>query len=74
VGNNEYVKKHIAEIIKKELKCKGLSYREAANRIENFSYTQLTRITGSKNYSISTLGKVLELLDLEIIIKEKGDN
>lgn len=65
-------KKKIADIVRERLKEKNLSYRQAAEYIEDFSYTQLSRVTSSSNYTIETLIKTLDGLDLKLEIKKKN--
>jgi len=64
-------KKKIADIVRERLKEKGLTFREAAEGIEDFSYTQLSRVTSSGNYTIETLIKTLNGLDLKLEIIKK---
>lgn len=65
-------KRLIAHKVKETLKQKNLTYREACENIDNFSYTQLSRITCATNYNIETLLKALDALGLEIEIKQKN--
>lgn len=64
-------KQHIAKSIKEAMDEKGLSLRQVAINIHNFSYPQITRITKRENYNIHTLLKVLNELDLEIVIQPR---
>lgn len=65
-------KSEIANIIKQRMNQKGTSIRKVSNvisnKISNFSYPQLVRVTNQENYNIETLLKVLYVLDLEIQI------
>jgi HTH-type transcriptional regulator / antitoxin HipB len=67
-------KRMIADIIRERLKEKNLTYRQAAEVIEDFSYTQLSRVTSGSNYTIDTLLKTLDGLGLELEIKKKEMN
>lgn len=64
-------KRKIADIVREQLKEKNLTYRQAAETIEDFSYTQLSRVTSGSNYTIDTLLKTLDCLGLEIEIKKR---
>jgi HTH-type transcriptional regulator / antitoxin HipB len=64
-------KKYIAMSINNQMFFKNLSLRDTAALIDNFSHPQLARITTGKNYNIDTLLKVLDVLDLEIVITRK---
>ncbi|MBM7660409.1 hypothetical protein JOC85_001176 [Bacillus mesophilus] len=66
-------KRKIADVVRNQLKDKNLTYRQAAETIEDFSYTQLSRVTSGSNYTIDTLLKTLDCLGLEIEIKKKMD-
>lgn len=61
----------IADLVKEQLQEKNLTYRQAAEKIDDFSYTQLSRITTGANYTIDTLLKALDCLDLELEVKKK---
>lgn len=65
-------KKKIADIVRERLKEKNLTYKEAAEGIEDFSYTQLSRVTSGGNYTIETLLKTLNGLDLKLEIIKKA--
>lgn len=64
-------KEQFAKIIKQQMKNRNLTVRGVAELIENFSFPQLTRITGGKNYNIDTLIKVLDVLGLELNVTLK---
>lgn len=64
-------KTYIAKAVKYEIRRKGSSLRRLADHIEEMSYPQIHRITSEQNYNIDTLLKVLDALNLDIIIKEK---
>jgi HTH-type transcriptional regulator / antitoxin HipB len=66
-------KKKIADIVRDRLKERKLTFREAAEGIEDFSYTQLSRVTSCGNYTIETLLKTLNGLDLKLEIKKKDE-
>jgi ribosome-binding protein aMBF1 (putative translation factor) len=65
---------HIAKAIKEAIEEQGLSLRKLANNIENMSYPQISRVTTQENYNINTLLKILDALDLELVIKHKPIN
>lgn len=64
-------KLYISYMLKERKQEKGLSVRDIADLIENFSHPQFVRITKGENYNIDTLLKVLDVLGLEIDIKER---
>lgn len=68
----------ISKSIRDVLESKKLSLRKVASmindmNIDNYkvSYTQIARVTSCENYNINTLLKILDILDLEVIIKPK---
>lgn len=65
-------KLYISKVIKKNLQEKNLTYRQAAERIDDMNYSQFTRITSGDNYTIDNLLKALDILDLEITINKKN--
>lgn len=68
----ELPKLDISESVRNGLMKKNLSLRKAADLIEGMSYPQISRVTSGDNYNIDTLLKILDILDLEIEIKEKN--
>jgi predicted XRE-type DNA-binding protein len=63
-------KLQITETIKKELDGQNISIRGLAKKI-GVQHPQVLRITGCQNYTIDNLLKILDGLDLEIVIKKK---
>ncbi|MEH7490449.1 helix-turn-helix domain-containing protein [Priestia megaterium] len=64
-------KQKIARNLRNFIKVKGLSIRKLANQMDDVNYSQIVRITTTKNYNIDTLLKILDELDLEIEIKPR---
>jgi HTH-type transcriptional regulator / antitoxin HipB len=64
-------KLQISEVIKNELKKNGYTFRDFADTVDDFSYTQLSRVTSSGNYTIETLLKVLYGLNYEIVLRKR---
>jgi HTH-type transcriptional regulator / antitoxin HipB len=65
-------KQHIAKSIRHKIDKNSLSLRKLSEKIDKISYPQIHRITSRQNYNIDTLLKVLDALDLELVIKEKS--
>ncbi|MFD1884979.1 XRE family transcriptional regulator [Paenibacillus wenxiniae] len=63
-------KLEIIDSIKKEINKKGLTVRKLGNII-GMKHPQIVRVTNGENYNIETLLKILNALDLEIVIREK---
>lgn len=62
----------ISKAIVKNAKDQGLSIRKLAKNV-GLTHSQLVRITsGDYNYNIETLLKVLNGLDLEIVLKKRS--
>lgn len=70
-NTSESTKTAIAEIVRDGLKKKKLSLKKAAELVGNMSFTQVSRITNEGNYNISTLLRVLDILNMELQIKKK---
>lgn len=49
---------------------KGMTIRQLSEKI-GIKHPQLSRITSSENYTIDTLLKILDALDLELVVREK---
>ncbi|WP_257156100.1 helix-turn-helix domain-containing protein [Bacillus thuringiensis] len=64
-------KHNIAKSIKVAIDEQNLSLRKLAAKIEGISYPQISRVTSKENYNIDTLLKILDGLNLELIIKPK---
>jgi len=69
----ELPKKRLAKDIKHYMNIDGWSLRKLADQIEGISHTQIQRVTSSKNYTLETLLKILDALNLEIELKRKAD-
>ncbi|MNW12195.1 helix-turn-helix protein [compost metagenome] len=66
-----FPKLEISKAIKNSLENKHLSIRKLAEII-GMKHPQILRVTrGDTNYHIETLLRILDALDLELIIKEK---
>ncbi|CAK8583632.1 MULTISPECIES: XRE family transcriptional regulator [Priestia] len=63
----------IALSIKQQLSNENLSLRRLSHKL-NMSHPQIVRVTTRKNYNIDTLLKILEALDLELVVQEKRKN
>ncbi|AKN34273.1 hypothetical protein Ccar_25950 (plasmid) [Clostridium carboxidivorans P7] len=68
----------ISEMLRDAIHSQNLSLRKISKIIDNMnlddykaSYTQIARVTSGENYNINTLLKILDVLNLEIDIKEK---
>jgi len=64
-------KNNIAEAIKRGLEKEDISIRKLAESL-SMQHPQIIRITKSQNYNIDTLLKILDRLNLELIVKEKN--
>lgn len=51
----------------------NVSMRQLAEKITGMKHPQIHRITSGKNYNIDTLLRVLNGLNLELIIQKKGE-
>ncbi|PYI51056.1 helix-turn-helix domain-containing protein [Paenibacillus flagellatus] len=61
----------IAQAIKRQLENRRMSVRKLAERT-GMQHPQIVRVTsGDTNYNIDTLLKLLDALDLEVVIQEK---
>lgn len=60
----------ITQAVMEGLAERELSIRKFAEQL-NMNHPQILRITQGKNYEINTLLKVLDNLDLEIVIKKR---
>lgn len=74
----ELPKIKISKEIKLEIEKQNQSLRKLSKAISNegikdysASYTQLQRVTSGDNYKINTLLKLLDALNLEIVIQSK---
>lgn len=63
-------KLEISNQIKNALTTNSTSIRKLADKV-GLKHPQIVRITSANNYNIDTLLKVLDGLDLEIVIKPK---
>lgn len=61
----------ISKEIKNGLSNKGISIRKLAENI-GMKHPQIVRVTSAENYNIDTLLKILDGLDLEVVIKKKN--
>lgn len=67
-------KKMIGEVVKDEIEANGTTIRHFAEIVE-MKHPQVHKILGGKrNYNIDTLLRILDALDLEIVIQKKGGN
>lgn len=66
-------KQHIAKSIKFAIEQNNLSLRKLSAKIDKMSYPQISRVTRRENYNIDTLLKILDALDLELVIKSKNE-
>ncbi|YBV93573.1 helix-turn-helix transcriptional regulator (plasmid) [Bacillus sp. PK9-021] len=64
-------KHNIAKAIKVAIDEQNLSIRKLSEKIEGMSYPQISRVTRKENYNINTLLKILDALDLELIVQSK---
>ena len=64
-------KQHIAKSIKYAIDKQNLSLRKLSGKIEKMSYPQISRVTRGENYNIDTLLKILDSLNLELVIKSR---
>ncbi|WP_409344239.1 helix-turn-helix domain-containing protein [Paenibacillus sp. MBLB4367] len=65
-------KKEISLSIKRSLEKKRLSIRKLAE-MTGMKHPQILRVTsGDTNYNLDTLLKILEALDLELVIRDKN--
>lgn len=64
-------KQHISKSIKYSIDQHNLSLRKLSTRIEGMSYPQISRVTRGENYNIDTLLKILDALNLELVIQQK---
>lgn len=67
----EVPKLEISEDIRQAIRESGLSLRRTAEKTKGLSYSQIARITAGENYTIDTLLKVLDVLDLRIKIEKR---
>lgn len=63
-------KQYITKMIKQSAEKKGLSTRPLAEKA-NMKQPQLMRITTRENYTINNLLKVLDALELEIVLQPR---
>ncbi|MEW4225816.1 helix-turn-helix domain-containing protein [Rossellomorea marisflavi] len=66
-------KQHIAKSIKYSIEQQKLSLRKLSSKIDGMSYTQISRVTRKENYNIDTLLKILDALNLELVIQQKKE-
>lgn len=66
-----YVRKRLGEVIYQEMRRKRMTQRQISLQIEGFSTSQINRVIHGGKYTIDTLLKVLDQLELEIDIKRK---
>ncbi|GIO35747.1 hypothetical protein J41TS12_06080 [Paenibacillus antibioticophila] len=64
-------KKKIVQQIKLQLETNNTSVRKLAKKV-GMKHPQIVRVTSGENYNIDTLIKILDALNLEILIKEKN--
>ena len=64
-------KHQIAKSIKIAIEDQNLSLRKLSAKIDEMSYSQISRVTSKGNYNIDTLLKILDGLDLELEIRPK---
>jgi len=60
----------IATAIRNEVKAQHLTIRKLAGEV-GMKHPQILRVTGGENYNIETLLKILDALDLQIVIQRK---
>ncbi|MFK4343615.1 MULTISPECIES: helix-turn-helix transcriptional regulator [Paenibacillus] len=65
-------KLEIINAIKKQLGNRNLSVRKLADTV-GMKHPQIVRVTSGENYNIETLLRILDALDLKIVIQEKSD-
>lgn len=63
---------YISKQIEQALNEKEMSLRQLAKEI-NMHHPQIVRVTSIKNYNIDTLLRILDGLDLEIVVKRKNE-
>jgi len=63
-------KMQITRCIKESLEAKQLTVRKLAEYV-GMKHPQIVRVTSGENYTIETLLKILDALDLEIVIQHK---
>lgn len=66
-------KMKIISSLKDGLESNNISIRKLAEKV-NMKHPQIIRITSGENYNIETLIKVLDALNLEIVIKKKEED
>jgi lambda repressor-like predicted transcriptional regulator len=62
----------ISEVIRTELKTRGISIRALSREIEGVSYSQIQRVLQCENYNILTLIKIINYLGLEVELKKEN--
>jgi len=68
-----YQKKRLGKDIQHYINIDGWSLGKLADPIERINHTQIQRVTSNKNYTLETLLKILDALNLEIELKWKSD-
>ncbi|MBD8497890.1 helix-turn-helix domain-containing protein [Paenibacillus arenosi] len=63
-------KMEITRCIKNELGERNLSIRKLADEV-GMKHPQIIRVTSGENYNIETLLKILDALDLEIVLQKR---
>ncbi|WP_066303993.1 helix-turn-helix domain-containing protein [Bacillus sp. FJAT-29814] len=66
------VKLNISKIIQERIQENGLSIKKTAKHINGMGPAQVSRVLHGENYNIQTLIKILDYLDLELIIQKKS--
>ncbi|QSF43433.1 helix-turn-helix domain-containing protein [Paenibacillus tianjinensis] len=65
------LKLKIIKSIKDELAARNYSVRQFAEKVD-MKHPQIHRVTRGENYNIDTLIKILDGLDMEIIVQPKA--
>lgn len=65
-------KLNISNSIKEQIKKRHISVRDLAVKV-NLKHPQIIRVTNGENYNIDTLTKILDGLDLELVVQKKNN-
>ncbi|MBC1227419.1 hypothetical protein [Listeria booriae] len=61
----------LGKMIVTEAKKQGLSMRKLGEKID-MKHPQLVRVTSANNYNIDTILKILNGLDMELVVRKKS--
>ncbi|WP_405117639.1 helix-turn-helix transcriptional regulator [Paenibacillus sp. FSL H8-0317] len=64
-------KLEITHGIKEALRERNMSVRKLADKV-GVKHPQIIRVTSGENYNIETLLRILDVLDLEIVLQKRG--